>query len=78
MDNKRAMKRIIGTVIVEKGKCFIKMENGNLVELKDEDFIEVRNGNEFHRIKFEVLINTKSGEGNPAFSGMDCQAKITR
>jgi hypothetical protein len=70
--------KLNGTVVVEKTKCFIKLENDELVELEDNDLIEVRNGDHFHRIKLEVLINTKTGEGNPAFAGMECKVMVAR
>jgi hypothetical protein len=76
--NEKAKKKMNGIVMIENSKCFIKMENDNLIELNDHDFIEVRNGNEFHRIKLEVLIKTKTGEGNPAFAGMECRVEIVR
>ncbi|MGM0875842.1 MAG: hypothetical protein ACQEWV_13875 [Bacillota bacterium] len=69
---------IVGVVIVENRKGFIKLENGVLVELKENDFIEVRNRNDFHRTKLEVLIKTKTSEGISAFAGIEARAKINR
>jgi hypothetical protein len=67
---------IVGIVNVENGKGFIKLENGAFVELKENDFIEVRNRNDFYRTKLEVLIKTKTSEGISAFTGMEARAKI--
>lgn len=67
---------IAGVVIVENDKGFIKLENGILLELKENDFIQIRNRNDFNRIKLEVLINTKTADGNSAFAGMECRAKV--
>jgi hypothetical protein len=67
---------IAGVVIVENDKGFIKLENGILFELKENDFIQIRNRNDFNRIKLDVLINTKTVDGNSAFAGMECRAKV--
>lgn len=66
---------ITGRTFVEDRKAFLQLDNGNEMQLLQDDKIEVLAGNEYVAITLQDLIEKKTSDGWPLLAGLDARVK---
>lgn len=66
---------ITGRTFVENGKAFLHLDNGNEIQLQQDNKIEVLAGSEYVAITLQDLLEKKTDEGWPLFAGFDARIK---
>lgn len=66
---------ITGITLVENGKAFLQLDNGDEMQLHPDDKIEVLAGEEYVPVTLNDLLEKVTPEGWPLLAGFDARVK---